>query len=118
MLENGAIKFADRSKDMLKVGGENVTASEIERIILAMPGVREVAVVGKPHRMLDEVPVAFVISQPTPPPAHLDETIVAACRSRLAKFKVPSEVHFVDELPRSTLGKVAKAALRRRFDAE
>lgn len=116
LLEDGFIKFADRSKDMLKVGGENVAASEVERIILTVPGVREVAVVGKPHRMLDEVPIAFVIPQPSPP-AHLEDSIVVACRAKLAKFKVPNEVHLVDELPRSTLGKVAKASLRRRFDA-
>ncbi len=112
LLQDGFIKFADRSKDMLKVGAENVAASEIEQVCLAVPGVREVAVVAKPHRMLDEVPAAFVIRQPGAPP-DLAENILAACRQKLASFKVPAEIRFVDEFPRSTLEKIAKAELRK-----
>jgi len=114
-LQHGFIKFADRAKDMLKVGGENVAASEIEQVIAAVAGVREAAVVARSHPMLDEVPVAFIIPAPgvdrAPPDLH--ERVMAACRSALADFKVPHEIRFVDELPRSTLEKVAKAELRR-----
>src|SRR5438105_7970806 len=115
LLDNGFIKFGDRAKDMLKVGGENVAASEIEQVIAMVPGVREAAVVGKRHPMLDEVPVVFIIPQAgvERAPRDLPETIMTACRNALADFKVPREIRLVDELPRSTLEKVAKAELRK-----
>jgi crotonobetaine/carnitine-CoA ligase len=115
LLERGYIKFGDRAKDMLKVGGENVAASEIEQVVITVPGVREAAVVGKKHPMLDEVPVVFIIPHAgvaqAPPALH--DNVMAACKSGLADFKVPREIHFVDEMPRSTLEKVAKAELRK-----
>jgi carnitine-CoA ligase len=115
LLENGFMKFADRAKDMLKVGAENVAASEIEQVIAVVPGVREAAVVGKTHPMLDEVPVVFIIpvAGVERAPKDLHDTVMAACRRELAQFKVPHEIRFVDELPRSTLEKVAKAELRK-----
>ncbi|CAG9179102.1 AMP-binding protein [Cupriavidus pinatubonensis] len=109
--EDGALYFADRAKDMLKVGGENVAASEIERVIALVPGVAEAAVVAKKHPMLDEVPVAFVIPGPGADEA-LTKRILAACAAQLADFKRPHEVRLVDSLPRATLEKVAKAKLR------
>jgi carnitine-CoA ligase len=115
LLDNGFIRFGDRAKDMLKVGGENVAASEIEQVIAVVPGVREAAVVAKKHPMLDEVPVVFIIPQDgvERAPADLHDNVMAACRSALADFKVPREIRFVDEMPRSTLEKVAKAELRK-----
>ncbi len=118
LLPDGAILFADRAKDMLKVGAENVAASEIERVVLGVPGVREAAVVGRPHRMLDEVPVAFVTLNPGTDAAALPDAVIAACRARLADFKVPREVRIVEEMPRATLEKIAKAELRKRVRAE
>jgi len=115
LLRDGFVRFGDRAKDMLKVGGENVAASEIEQVIAVVPGVREAAVVGKKHPMLDEVPVVFIIPvggvERAPP--DLQDTVMAACRKSLADFKVPKEIRFVDEMPRSTLEKVAKAELRK-----
>ena len=100
---------------MLKVGGENVAASEIEQVIAVVPGVREAAVVAKKHPMLDEVPVVFIIPAAgvEAAPKDLHDTVMAACRNALADFKVPREIRFVDEMPRSTLEKVAKAELRK-----
>jgi crotonobetaine/carnitine-CoA ligase len=114
-LEHGYIKFGDRAKDMLKVGGENVAASEIEQVIAVVPGVREAAVVAKKHPMLDEVPVVFIIPQGgvAAAPPDLERLVMDACRKGLADFKLPREVRFVDDMPRSTLEKVAKAELRK-----
>jgi crotonobetaine/carnitine-CoA ligase len=117
LYEDGVIQFGDRSKDMLKVGGENVAASEVERVVLQVAGVHECAVVARRHAMLDEVPVLFVL-----PGAlagdDLLERIDAACAAQLADFKRPHEVRLVSELPRSTLEKIAKAELRRLLDLE
>lgn len=118
--EAGWLYFADRSKDMLKVGAENVAASEIERVIAAVPGVVEVAVVARKDRMLDEVPVAFVRVDPRAPmpDAQRIGVIEAACGAQLADFKRPREIRIVEDLPRSTLEKIAKAELRRQLEAE
>jgi crotonobetaine/carnitine-CoA ligase len=112
----GNLFFGDRLKDMLKVGAENVAASEIETVILATGLVSECAVVGKPHPMLDEVPVAFVIASQGVG-EDLAARIIDACAADLADFKVPREVFVVDELPRSTLEKIAKNELRKRLVA-
>ena len=95
---------------MLKVGGENVAASEIEQVISVVPGVREAAVVAKKYPMLDEVPVVFIIPAAgvEGAPEDLHDTVMAACRGALADFKVPREIRFVDEMPRSTLEKVGE----------
>lgn len=117
LAEDGWLVFADRTKDMLKVGGENVAASEIERVIAALPGVREVAVVARSHPMLQEVPVAFVrLWTPAGSADAFAGSALAACREQLASFKVPHEVRVVDEFPRATLDKVAKAELRKLLD--
>lgn len=108
---DGYLYFSDRAKDMLKVGGENVAASEVERVILGVPGVAEAAVVGMPHPMLDEVPAAFVLPHPGQRET-LVERIQDACTRELAAFKRPHLIRLVDSLPRSTLNKVAKAELR------
>jgi carnitine-CoA ligase len=109
--ENGYLYFADRSKDMMKVAGENVAASEVERVIMEVAGVGEVAVVARAHPMRGEVPVAFVIATPAAPEG-LGDKILAACQSRLATFKVPTEIRIVSEFPRAALNKVAKNELR------
>jgi crotonobetaine/carnitine-CoA ligase len=114
LLDDGSIRFGDRTKDMLKVGGENVAASEIERVILAVPGVHECAVVAQRHAMLDEVPVAFVRPAAGTPPG-LAERVAAACVAQLADFKRPHAVRLVDDFPRSTLEKIAKAQLRQQL---
>ncbi|WP_051218538.1 AMP-binding protein [Nocardioides insulae] len=121
--DDGTLTFVDRLKDMLKVGAENVAASEIERVIAALPEVGEVAVVAAPDSKLDQVPVAFVVpaddgvsGAPTASAdveARLAAVVTGACRDLLADFKVPREVYVVRALPRSTISKINKADLRR-----
>lgn len=115
LLDDGSIRFADRVKDMLKIGGENVASLEVERVINSIEGIQEAAVIGCPHPMLDEIPVAFV--RVCHPLGDSDEAAVAAlvmaqCRDLLADFKVPREVYVVDDFPRTSIGKVAKGGLR------
>lgn len=110
---DGYLTFADRSKDMLKVGAENVAASEIERVILGVPGVVEAAIVARPDDKLDEVPVAFVTVAGGPSSeADVARAVIDACAADLADFKVPRDVYVVGDLPRSTLNKINKVHLR------
>jgi crotonobetaine/carnitine-CoA ligase len=108
--ESGALTFVERDKDVLKVGGENVGAPEIERVMRGVAGVREVAVVGRPDVMLGEVPVAFVTVAPHS--TWTGQALAEHCAALLSGPRRPREVRVVDDLPRSTLDKVAKAQLR------
>jgi len=112
---DGWMYFCDRDKDMLRVGAENVSASEVEAVIMESGLAAECAVVGQKHYMLDEVPVVFLIPAPAGEkmqPAELKQTIISHCEANLPDFKVVRDVHVVDRLPRSTLEKVAKNILR------
>lgn len=108
---DGFIRFADRAKDMLKVGGEGVSPAEIEQVIRSVEGVREVAVVGRPDARYGEVPVALVVVAPGAP-ADLEARALAVCGEALAKFKLPREIRRVDAIPKIGFGKINKAALR------
>ncbi|MGB5627335.1 MAG: AMP-binding protein [Woeseiaceae bacterium] len=109
--DDGTITFNGRDRDTMRVGAENVAESEVERVVQGVPVVTEVAVVGKPDPMLGDVPVAFVQTiMPTP---GIEEMVIAACREKLADFKVPVEVRVVDDFPRVTLGKIDKKLLRK-----
>ena len=114
---DGFFYFKDRDKDALKVGGENVSAKEVEDVCRSVPGIAEVAVVGQKHDFLNQVAVAFVIPAPGAPD-DLGDQILRACQERLAEFKCPKAVYLVDEFPRATLEKVAKNKLREMADAK
>lgn len=114
--DEGWLFFSDRDKDMLKVGAENVAASEIESVIMMTGLAEECAVVAQKHYMLDEVPVVFVIPARGADTAGMADKILAHCQENLADFKVVRDIHIVDELPRSMLNKVAKAELRSRLE--
>jgi crotonobetaine/carnitine-CoA ligase len=119
LLADGNIQYCDRDKDALKVGGENVSAREVEDAIRgAGAPLEDVAVVAKSHEMLDMVPVAFAIkADPNLDEAATAERIIEHCRANLADFKVPRAVYFVEEFPTAELGKVSKKDLRELADS-
>lgn len=108
--EQGHFRFSDRSKDMLKVGAENVAASEIEAVINSVEDVMETAVVAKPDKMKDEVPIAFV--RTVKPSDNLRAEIFSVCESKLSDFKRPVAIIFCEDFPRAEVNKVAKGKLR------
>ena len=109
--EGGRYYFAGRRNDVLKVAGENVSLPEVEAVLAEHPSVFEVAVVGRPDPIRDEVPVAYVVAQEqtTRPSA---EELAQWCAARLSPLKRPRDYIFVDELPRTSVGKVRKFLLR------
>lgn len=116
-LEDGSLRFHGRGGDMMKVGGENVAAVEVEHLIASHPAVRQVAVVGVPDGRLREVPAAFI---ETHPGAELDgDDVTEFCRDKIARFKIPRYIRFVrgDEWPMSAT-KIRKGDLRERLTRE
>jgi malonyl-CoA/methylmalonyl-CoA synthetase len=109
----GYVYIVGRGKDLIITGGYNVYPIEVELEIDALPGVNESAVIGVPHADFGEGVTAVVVPHKG---KTLDEgEIRNALEHRLAKFKLPKRIVFVDELPRNTMGKVQKSALRERF---
>jgi crotonobetaine/carnitine-CoA ligase len=113
--EHGYLYFFDRKKDMIKRAGENVSALEVESVVLDHPQVLEAAVFGVPDDIRDEA-VAVVVVTSGPDALDADQ-LIAFCVGRLAKFKVPTIVRFADELPKTSIGKVRKDELRKAFSA-
>lgn len=109
----GYVRILGRGKDLVISGGFNVYPKEVETEIDAIDGVVESAVIGVPHPDFGEGVTALVVREPS---STLDENkIVSLLESRLAKFKQPKKIIFVDELPRNTMGKVQKAVLREQY---
>ncbi|WP_165495466.1 class I adenylate-forming enzyme family protein, partial [Actinomadura roseirufa] len=107
----GYFTITGRIKELIIRGGENIHPGEVEEVLRGRRGVADVAVAGRPHEVLGEVPVAFVV----PGPEGLDpEALFAACRERLAYFKVPEELYEIDAVPRTASGKVARRLLLER----
>ena len=111
--ERGYLQIVGRGKDLIITGGFNVYPKEVESEIDALPGVTESAVIGLPHPDFGEGVTAVVV--PSGTPSLTEAAVLAPLESRLAKFKLPKRVVFLDELPRNTMGKVQKNLLRDRF---
>ena len=108
--DEGFLSLVDRKNDMVITGGENVYSAEVEDVLFAHPAVAEAAVVGIPDERWGEAVCAIVVLRPNAS-ASADE-LIAHCRARLAKYKTPKYVVFVDALPRNAAGKVLKRQLR------
>ena len=109
MEEDGYFRIVDRKKDMILVSGFNVFPNEIEEEMAAMPGVLESACVGVPHETSGEAVKLFVVKSDDSITA---DDIVSYCRGRLAGYKVPKQVVFLDELPKSAVGKILRRELK------
>jgi long-chain acyl-CoA synthetase len=108
ILENGCIKIVDRLKDMIIVSGFNVYPNEVEEVLTLHPSVLEAAVIGKPDDKTGERVCAYVALKNS---VDTDD-IEAHCRKLLTAYKVPKEIHILDELPKSSVGKLLRRMLR------
>ncbi len=110
---DGYLSIVGRAKDLIITGGYNVYPKEIELVLDELPDVVESAVIGVPHADFGEAVTAVVVATPG---VHADEAgIISLLKSKMAGYKVPKRVHFVDALPRNAMGKVQKNLLRERF---
>ncbi len=109
--DDGYLYLVDRAKDLIIVSGFNVFPAEVEEVLGEHPGVSEVGVVGVPHPHHGEAVKAFVVPRPG---VHLDEDqLIEWCSDHLARYKCPSKILFVDELPRNVSGKLLRRSLAR-----
>jgi long-chain acyl-CoA synthetase len=108
--EDGCLYFLGRSDDIIKTRGEKVSPLEVENALYAIGGIKEAAVIGIPDEVLGEAIRAYVVLEDGV--EHSDQEIVAACRTRLESFMVPKEVVFLDDLPKTTTGKIRKKGLQ------
>jgi long-chain acyl-CoA synthetase len=106
---DGFFTIVDRKKDMILVSGFNVYPNEVEEQIATLEGIQEVGVIGIPDERSGEKVTAFVVAGLNPP---TEADVIAHCRKSLAAYKVPSSVQFVDELPKSPIGKILRRELR------
>ena len=108
--QDGYFRFIDRKKDMIKRAGENVSAGEVENVILQHPAVFECAVIGLPDDIRDESIVAVVVLKPGQSAEAQD--LIEFCADRIASFRVPQKVVFKDSLPKTSVGKIQKHLIR------
>ena len=109
MDERGYLRLVDRKKDLILVSGFNVYPNEIEEVVAMHPGVAEVAAIGVPHEKTGETVKIFVVRKDA---SLTVDSLLALCRECLTRYKVPTEVEFRDELPKTNVGKILRRALR------
>ncbi|WP_316187191.1 MULTISPECIES: long-chain fatty acid--CoA ligase [unclassified Bradyrhizobium] len=109
MAADGSVKIVDRKKDMILVSGFNVYPNEVEEVIATHPGVLETAVIGLPDEKTGEVVKAFVVKKD---PNLTSEDIIKHCHEQLTNYKVPKQIEFRTELPKTNVGKILRRELR------
>ena len=114
--EEGYLYIVDRKKDIIISGGENIASLEVERVIYELPQILETAVIGISHPRWQEIPMAYVVVKKGE--KITAEAIVEHCSQKLAKFKVPKQIEFIETLPRNPSGKVLKRELRERHKGD
>lgn len=117
--EHGYVAITDRKKDLIKTRGEWISSIEMEHAVMGHPGVLEAAVVGRPDPVRGEAVVLFVVARPDHEPRVSTEKLTAFLREHFQSWQVPrqQDVHFIDALPKTTVGKFDKRALRARLAA-
>jgi acyl-CoA synthetase (AMP-forming)/AMP-acid ligase II len=108
--DEGFLWIVDRAKDLIIVSGFNVYPAEVEDVLADYPGVRDVAVVGVPHPHTGEAVKAYVVLEPGV--VADEEQLIGYCAEQIARYKCPTKVLFVDDLPRGLGGKVLRRVLR------
>ncbi|WP_458413323.1 class I adenylate-forming enzyme family protein [Schinkia sp. CFF1] len=111
--EDGLLYIVDRKKDMIIRGGENIYPIEVEEVLYQIPEILEAAVIGIPHQVYGEVPMAYIVIKNGQ--QLTEEQVTTYCEKRLAKYKLPAEIVFLDTLPRNASGKVLKHTLRKNW---
>ncbi|CCK02934.1 Long-chain-fatty-acid--CoA ligase [Cronobacter sakazakii 701] len=109
MDEEGFLRIVDRKKDMILVSGFNVYPNEIEDVVMQHSGVQEVAAVGIPSEASGELVKIFVVKKEA---SLTEEALITFCRRHLTGYKVPKQVEFRTELPKSNVGKILRRELR------
>jgi fatty-acyl-CoA synthase len=113
--EDGIIQLVDRTKDLVKSGGEWISSVDLENMIMGHPKVLEACVVGLPHPKWDERPWAFVVPKPDYAGQLGSEEIIEYLRPRVAKWWLPDGVEFVEAIPKTSVGKFDKKVLRSKY---
>lgn len=113
--EDGYVFVVDRKKDIIISGGENVASREVEDVLYGHPAVREASVIGVPHEEWGEAVKAIVVLKPGSAGTVTEADLIEFCKAKLAGYKKPRSVDFVDELPKNAAGKIDKAKLKRLY---
>jgi len=109
---DGFIQIVDRTKDVIKSGGEWISSVELENAVMAHPKIMEAAVIGLPHPKWDERPVVYAVPKPEFKSKVTQDEVIDFLRDKVAKWWLPDEVRFIDEVPKTSVGKFDKKVLR------